>query len=159
MIDKQKLDSQLMLDEGLRLKPYTDQYGNLTIGVGRNLDSNPLTEAEEEVIGHDARTLPITLAQALLLLHNDEMKAYNDLENNFPWFDGLDDVRARVMIDLTFNMGIEKMLGFQSFLKLMEEGLFAQAGQDLAGTAWYKEVGQRGPRLVYMVETGEDYVS
>jgi len=159
MIDKNKLDSQLMLDEGCRLKAYADQYGNLTVGVGRNLDGNPLSDAELAVIGHDARTLPITHDQALLLLHNDEMRAFNVLNYNCPWWSSLDDVRGRVLVDLVFNLGVVKFLGFHTFLTLMRTGKYKQAADDLSGTAWYSEVGDRGPRLVGMVATGEDYTA
>lgn len=157
MIDHNRLDSQLMLDEGLRLRPYRDQFGNLTTGVGRNLDSNPLSAAEIAVIGHDARTLPITHDQALYLLHNDEAKSFNTLTNNLAWWPDLDDVRARVVVDLDFNMGWRKLQGFHTFLSLMAQSRFPEAADDLQGTPWYGQVGDRGPRLVGMVRTGEDY--
>ena len=159
MIDPTKLDSQLCLDEGVRLKPYRDQYGNLTTGVGRNLDSNPFTPAEVAFIGHDGRTLPITLAQAMYLLHNDEQKVFNDLTQHTPWWSAMDDVRARVLADLCFNMGWVKLSAFNTFLGLMKAGSYVLAGNDLAATAWYSEVGNRGPRLVGMLTTGEDYTA
>lgn len=159
MIDKNKLDSQLMLDEGLRLIAYKDQYGNLTVGVGRNLDSNPLTVSEIVRVGHDARDEPITHDDALFLLHNDEMKVFNALGEHMPWWNSMDDVRGRVLADLCFNMGITKLLGFHTFLSLLEAHSFDDAASDLAGTAWYGQVGARGPRLVGMVSTGEDYTS
>lgn len=159
MIDTQKLDNQLMLDEGLRLTPYMDQFGNLTTGVGRNLDSNPLSDAEIAMVGHDARSLPITHEQALFLLHSDEQDVFSELDAHLPWWSDLDDVRARVMVDLVFNMGITKLIGFHTFLMLMREGEYQRAGDDLAGTAWYGQVGNRGPRLVGMVTRGGDYTS
>ena len=40
------IEEQLILHEGLRLKPYRDTVGKLTIGVGRNLDDVGITRAE-----------------------------------------------------------------------------------------------------------------
>lgn len=159
MFDKQKLDSQLMLDEGLKLKPYRDTRGFLTTGVGRNLDGNPLTPEEVAVIGHDGRTLPITHDQAIFLLHNDEMKAIAALNANAPWWSHLFDVRARVLIDLCFNMGWKKLSGFHNFLGNMQASNFVEAADDLKDSLWYGQVGNRGKRLVEMVRTGRDYTA
>src|SRR5690606_41062667 len=58
-MDRHQLKSQLERHEGLRLKPYRDTVGELTVGYGRNLDDvgirpeeaalmldNDITEAE-----------------------------------------------------------------------------------------------------------------
>lgn len=39
-----KLERELTRDEGLRLKPYHDSVGKLTIGIGRNLGDNGIIE-------------------------------------------------------------------------------------------------------------------
>ena len=41
---------QLIRDEGLRLFPYTDTVGKLTIGVGRNLTDAGISADEAEVL-------------------------------------------------------------------------------------------------------------
>ena len=158
-INLQRLDSQLMLDEGLRLTPYRDKFGNLTTGVGRNLDANPFTPAEIAYIGHDGRTLPLTYDQAIFLLHDDESKVFAVLTHQTPWWANLGDVRGRVMVDLCFNMGWGKLAEFHHFLTDMEANDFADAGHDLVYSEWYNQVGNRGPRLVGMVTTGEDYTA
>lgn len=158
-LDRQKLDSQLILEEGLRLVAYKDPRGFLTTGVGRNLDGNPLTPAEIKVCGSDGRTQPITHDTAMFLLHNDEMKAMNALSAHASWWIGLDEIRSRVMVDLCFNMGWSTLSQFHHFLGDMSEGSFYFAAEDLMASAWYNEVGNRGPRLVGMVKTGEDYIS
>lgn len=159
MFDRQKLDSQLMLDEGLRLKAYMDTRGFLTVGVGRNLDGNPLTSSEIAFVGHNARTLPITHDQAIYLLHNDEGKTLAELSDCVSWWTDLPDIPSRVMIDLMFNMGEHTFEQFHQFFALMHTGAYAKAGDDLETTAWYKQVGNRGPRLVKMLQTGQDYTA
>lgn len=44
------LIDQLVRDEGLRLHPYIDSVGKLTIGVGRNLTDMGISQAETEML-------------------------------------------------------------------------------------------------------------
>lgn len=167
-LDTDRLQNQLILEEGLRLMAYDDEtgypvppggrcVGNLTVGVGHNLDANPLTPSEKAVVGHDGRTKPITHDNALMILDEDIADACGQLDAHLPWWEGLDEIRARVMVDLTFAMGIGGLMGFHTFLGLMKAGEFDTAANDLLATKWYGEARTRGVRLVGMVRTGEDY--
>uniref|UniRef100_UPI00398051FD glycoside hydrolase family protein n=1 Tax=Salmonella sp. s60093 TaxID=3159721 RepID=UPI00398051FD len=60
----ERLLDELRRDEGLRLKPYRESVGVLTIGYGRNLEANGITERE-----------------AGFLLRNDILKAYRVLDD------------------------------------------------------------------------------
>ncbi len=168
--DLGKLRSQLILEEGLRLVAYDDVTGmpvpsggvcrgKLTIGVGRNLDSNPLTMQEQSIIGHNGRDFPITHDNAIMLLNNDITYACAALDENLPWWKFADEIRARVLIDLTFNMGIIKLLDFHHFISAMRACTYDWAADELKDSLWYGQVGQRGIRLVAMVRTGEDYTA
>ena len=46
-----KIADQLILHEGLRLKPYHCPAGKHTIGIGRNLEDKGITEKEALIIG------------------------------------------------------------------------------------------------------------
>lgn len=169
-LNTQRLHSQLILEEGLRLMAYDDATGypvppggtcrgKLTVGVGRNLDANPLTTEELAAVGHDARTLPITHDNAIMLLDDDIAVARCALDDRLPWWSSADEIRARVMVDLTFNMGIHKLLDFQHFLSYMRNATYSLAAAELKDSVWYNQVGSRGVRLVTMVRTGEDYTA
>ena len=159
MVDQVKLDNQLMLDEGLRLTRYRDSRGFDTIGVGHNLTAAPLTPSQIAVCGSDGMTGPITYAGAIQVLHDDESIAFDHLDAHCGWWNSLDEIRARVMADLMFNMGWGTLSEFTRFLLNMNAHNFENAAADLEQSAWYKEVGNRGPRLVGMVRTGEDYTA
>jgi lysozyme len=60
------LIEQLRRDEGVRLHPYTDTVGKLTIGVGRNLADMGISDAE-----------------ATVLLQNDIDRTTVELNKNF----------------------------------------------------------------------------
>lgn len=164
-IDLQKLDNQLILEEGLFLSPYKDPKGFLTVGVGRNLDANPLTPAEIAVCGSNGRAGPITKEGAMLCLHNDEKTVIKLLDIHVPWWEALDEIRARVMAILCFNMGWRStddrhgLSTFKHFLEDMQDTEFALAAYELKNSLWYNEVGSRGRRLYKMVSTGQDYTT
>jgi len=130
-VDVDLLTGDLTLDEGYRHELYRDTKGKLTIGIGRNLTDVGLSRDE-----------------AAYLLHNDIMNAISDLDAQGKWWRDLPEPQARAMVNLCFNMGMAKLLTFVTFLDLMSDGKYDEAAADLMTTAWYREVGQRGPRMV-----------
>lgn len=164
-----RLRSQLSLHEEIRLLPYDDATGKtvkpgqpyrgqLTTGIGRNLDGNPLTPKEISVIGHDCRTKAITVEQALYLLDNDVGAVCRALDVALPWWRYLDEIRARVLVDMCFNLGITRLLKFKATLAAFRMGDFGAAADGMKNSLWYTQVKTRGERLVDMVRTGKDWV-
>ena len=133
------IEDQLILHEGLRLKPYRCTAGKLTIGVGRNL--------EDKGISHD---------EAMMLLRNDIAEVTAQLER-FDWFRALGPVRRKVLIDMAFNLGMGGLLGFQKMIEALERGDYERAADEMVNSRWYGQVGERGRRLERMMRTGEDY--
>jgi len=132
------LEEQLIRDEAVRLKPYRDSVGKLTIGVGRNLD--------DVGISHD---------EAMTLLANDIDHASAQLRSKLPWTISLDEVRQAALINMAFNMGIGGLLGFRKFLAALEAGDYKTAAEEMMSSLWYKQVGDRAHRLSVQIETGE----
>ncbi len=134
------LKRQLIQNEGLKLKPYRDTVGKLTIGVGRNLDDRGITEAEAEY-----------------LLNNDILATIQALQAR-PWFQAVkdDEIRARVLIDMAFNMGIKKLEQFQETLACVQAGDFNGASVHMMDSKWAKQVGQRAQKLSHMMCYGVD---
>lgn len=137
MVDLALLADELTRDEGLRLKPYVDTVGCVTIGVGRNLTDDG-----------------ISLEEAHTLLTNDMQAAVADCQRTFQWFAALDDVRQRALVNLCFNMGLTTLQTFTTFLRFMWAKAFGAAADDLLGTKWATEVGQRAVRIAAAIRTG-----
>lgn len=148
-MDFSKLCAELERDEGLRLKPYLDNAvpPKLTIGIGRNLT--------DRGIGRD---------EAFLMLHNDVDGAVADLDQRLPWWRRLVEVRQRVLVNMCFNMGISRLLGFHDALARMQAGDYAGAATAMLDSAWARQVGDRpaepgrpegrAHRLAGMMRTG-----
>lgn len=138
-MNKEKLTQELTRDEAKRLKPYRDSVGKLTIGVGRNLDDNGISEEE-----------------CSFLLSNDIDKHCSELDQFFPWWRSMDEVRQRVLANMCFNLGVTRLSGFKLALNAMQKGDFLEASKQMKNSAWYNQVGNRAVRLCHMMETGND---
>ena len=56
-LSESELIQRFVLHEGCELMPYKCPAGYLTIGVGRNLETNPLTFEEKKVCGDYIKTV------------------------------------------------------------------------------------------------------
>lgn len=130
--------AQLIRDEGLRLKPYRDTVGKLTIGVGRNLDDKGLSREE-----------------ALYLLKNDVNEVREALVSQFPWMAGLDEARFEAFVNLAFNMGIGGLKTFVNTLQHARHGHWDKVAANLLKSKYATQVGDRAKRIAKQLETGE----
>jgi lysozyme len=133
------IEEQLLLHDGLRLRPYRDTKGVLTIGVGRNLEAKGISREE-----------------ALSLLQNDIREVTGHLQQ-YEWYSKLDPIRQKVIIDMCFNLGLNGLLRFRNMIAAIEAGDYQAAADHMVNSAWYKQVGSRSRRLERMMRTGEDY--
>lgn len=132
------LRAQLIQDESLRLKPYTDTKGQITIGVGHNLSARG-----------------ITMAQALEWLDDDIGETVDDVEHAWPWVARLDNVRQHVLLNMAFNLGTVKLGAFHRFLDALQAGNYQTAAMEMMDSAWADQVGRRATRLATEMLTGE----
>lgn len=136
-MDVTAIKCDLRRDEGLRLKPYRDSVGKLTIGVGRNLDDAGITEAEADV-----------------LLDGDVARAIADLDRTLPWWRGLSEVRRRALLNMAFNLGLPRLRGFEGMLADLERGDFVGAAREAIDSRWARQVGARAQRIAAMLAEG-----
>lgn len=128
---------QLVRDEGIRLFPYRDSVGKLTIGVGRNLEDVGISQSE-----------------AMHLLNNDVERTIWELEKKLPWFSALEEVRRMVLVNMGFNMGVGGLLEFAKTLSLVRNGQHALAAEEMLDSKWARQVGARALRLAEQMSTG-----
>lgn len=134
---RERLLDTLMRHEGLRLFPYKDSVGKLTIGVGRNIEDNGISEAE-----------------ALHMLNNDVEDVLTDA-SRFWWFGELNDVRQEVVLNMLFNMGLPTFKQFQNMIGAIEEQNWNRAAQEMLNSRWAKQVGVRAIELSDAMRKGE----
>jgi lysozyme len=123
-------------NEGFRSKVYKDSRGFNTVGYGLNLDAG-LSEHLASVI----------LAEQLA-------EAEADAESAFLWYSGTDGVRQSVIVELVFNTGLAKLKGFTHMLAACQAQDWNAAAAELQNSAWFGQVGRRGPLLVRLLTNG-----
>ena len=135
-MDREKLRLQLMKHEGVKLFPYIDTVGKITIGVGRNLTDRGISSTV-----------------AFDMLDDDIDRCIHEL-SSFDWFLGLNDVRKRAMIDMVFNLGLTRFLGFRKLIAAMSVSDFDEAAHQMIDSDWATQVGMRANTLANMVKNG-----
>jgi len=131
------IQAMITRHEGKEHFPYTDTVGKLTIGVGRNLSDNGLSDDE-----------------VLYLLNNDIVIAQEELNRMFPWFIELGVVRQNALTDMMFNIGLTRLLTFKKFLAAMSKEDYITAAAEMLDSKWAKQVGYRATDLANMIRTG-----
>jgi len=136
--DLATLRDELIRDEALKLKPYKDTVGKTTIGIGRNLDDVGISHSE-----------------AVMLLDNDIQRTADALTAKLPWWQTLDAVRQRVMLNMAFIMGINSLLGFHNTLTMIQSGRYEDAAAGMLQSLLARQVGDRAKRLAQMMREGK----
>lgn len=116
--------------EGLRLKPYRCTAGKLTIGYGRNIEDRGISREEAEY-----------------LLVNDIANCKAQVLKEFPWSVGLDNARREVLIEMCFQLGINRLSLFTKMLRALQSGNYAKAADEMLDSAWHKQTPKRAETL------------
>jgi lysozyme len=148
-----KIIAMLEVHEGLRLKTYSCTAGYNTIGIGRNLDTNPLSKKERadlEARGVDcsdpANMILSTKGDAYYLLLNDLQSVYTKLRAQIPRFAELSQVRQDVLADMAYNMGVAGLMRFKKMFEALETAL--QTGDhrpvvaQMLNSKWARQLGK-----------------
>ncbi len=130
------IEGQLIQHEGIRLKPYRCTAGKLTIGVGRNLDDVGISHGE-----------------AVAMLRRDIQRCVQEVAAWAPWAH-LTTARRRVMVDMCFNMGINRLRRFRKMLAALKRKKYEAAAYEMLDSKWANQVGQRAQTLAEMMRRG-----
>lgn len=134
----------LRRDEGLRLTAYPD----------------PLSGADPWTIGYGHTGMEVhpgltwTQAQADDALAADVARVVKALDATQAWWRQLDDLRQDCLVNMGFNLGVEKLGTFRQFLAFMKGGQFTLAAKDLASTPWARQTGARAQRIMSQIRSG-----
>ncbi len=138
-----ELIQQVKRDEGLRLKAYWDPIGKCwTIGDGHTGPD----------VGPDTVW---TRQQADATLLSDLDDAADEIDQAFPWAEQMGVVRWSVLVNMAFNMGIERLSEFHMMLAAAQAGDFEEAATQMLNSLWASQVGDRATQLAKQMRTGE----
>jgi len=123
--------------EGLRLFPYQCSANKTTIGYGHNLTDKGISEKE-----------------ALDMLVHDMESAMRDVHQIFPEYSSYSQNRRLALLDMVFNLGKTKFLGFRRMISAILDEDWDRAAAEALDSRWYTQVGNRGVEVVNMLLKG-----
>ncbi|MFA4717676.1 lysozyme [Helicobacter pylori] len=104
---------------------YTDKTGHPTIGYGYNLS----------VYSYEGKR--ITKAYGLL---TDILKENHKALLSYGWYKNLDAMRRMVILDLSYNLGLNGLLKFKQFIKAIEDKNYVLAVERLQKSPYFNQV-------------------
>jgi len=123
--------------EGFRSHPYLDTVGKVTIGFGRNIDD-----------------LGISMDEAEFMLDNDIARCKHQLET-YPWYVKQPPCVKDALVNMCFNVGITRLLGFHNMIKALMVYDYTTAAQEALNSKWASQVGQRAKDVALMIREGK----
>ncbi|WQW99753.1 lysozyme [Helicobacter pylori] len=120
-----------MDSDGFSPSVYTDKTRHPTIGYGYNLS----------VYSYEGKR--ITKAYGLL---TDILKENYKALLSYGWYKNLDAMRRMVILDLSYNLGLNGLLKFKQFIKAIEDKNYALAVERLQKSPYFNQVKKRASR-------------
>jgi len=138
MNDKELADD-IKKHEGFRDTVYLDTVGVATVGYGHAL--------------HEGSRIPHLVADLLFEQDfNDAKKDYEILANR----EGLclTPLRKGVLINMLFNMGLRRVMGFKKMLAALQADNWGEAATQMLDSKWAHQVGPRAKDLAEKMRRG-----
>ena len=138
--------NQIRRHEGLSLTLYkcSGDPPKQTIGFGRNIEDNGISEAEAE-----------------FMLLNDLVACESELKDE-GWFNQLDETRRAVVLNMAFNLGKKNLFKFKKFIGALSDDDYEGASKEMvtgsdgvSESKWASQVGKRAYELADQMRTGE----
>jgi lysozyme len=121
-----KLKEHIKEYEGFSSLAYECTAGYTTIGYGRNIEQKGITKEEAE---H--------------LLINDIKQCYKELRGIINKFDELPEKAQLVLVDMTYNLGLSKLLNFENMLDAIDAHDWEKAAIELLDSRYASQVKRR----------------
>lgn len=139
------IEDIIKLHEGFSKYPISDSYGTIQIGYGYNLSINGL---------------PKDICDELL--RRKIFEIIIQLRDKIPFWDKVDIVRQQVLIDMSYQLGVNGLLGFRKMLKFLElgvktgkQGYYYNAGMEIIDSKYAKQTRKRALECSEAMQNGK----
>lgn len=131
----------LIRHEGYVAEIYLDSENLPTFGIGH------LVTEEDMEYSWPVGT-PVTDERILDVFHKDCDVAYTDACALVLNFAGQATDAQRVLVNMAFNLGRNRLGKFKNMLRYVNEGNYVMAANEMINSKWYGQVGRRSKELV-----------
>lgn len=148
------LFDQLSRHEGNKNKMYYDSEGIPTIGIGFNLrdPSNRKILAKHGITDEMLRK-GLSNKQIEILFHETLQRAKQDALKFLPNLYSHPVKVQNAVIDMAFNLGINRLNKFVEFKKALNKKDYNTASKEMLNSLWAKQVGKRATYLAELVRS------
>lgn len=156
LISPSVVRSQIEGHEGRRATAYPDTMGNMTVGVGFNLERPDARQLISQVgANYDevlAQRQSLTDQQIDRLFDITLNEAFQSAQQFIPDLGSHPEMVQRVIVDMAFNLGAPTLQTFNRLRADIKARNYRSAAQDMRMSRWYQQVGRRGQDLVAIME-------
>jgi lysozyme len=122
--------------EGLKLKLHKDTVNKWTVGYGRNIEDNGISKEEAD-----------------FMFDNDFARCEREL-SNYPWYTNQPKNVQDALMNMCFNLGIDRLLGFKRMIAALIGKDYTVASIEALDSKWAIQVGQRAKDVALMMRQG-----
>lgn len=140
-MNREQLKTWIKHHEGYDDKPYICTAGKLTIGYGRNLQDNGISQDEAEY-----------------MLNNDFKRTEKDLLG-CTWYINAPPTVKDALFNMCFNLGLPRLLGFRRMIAALIEKDYTKAAMEALDSKWAVQVGDRAKDVALMIREGNDDIA
>ena len=135
-----KLQEQIMFEEGVKYEIYNDHLGYKTFGVGHLVRA---TDPENEMeVGTKVSKLRVAEC-----FEADLYVAINDMEK-FTEGMNVDDNIKECVTHMVFQLGLPRLNKFRKFKQALLDGDIKSAQAEMKDRLWYRQTTNRAERLI-----------
>lgn len=122
--------------EGINLHLYKDTVDKTTIGYGRNIQDNGISQEEAD-----------------FMFENDFSRCEKDLKK-FSWYLNQSTNVQSALINMCFNLGINRLTGFRKMITALINKDYETASKEALDSKWANQVGQRAKDVAIVLSQG-----
>tara|TARA_R100001126_G_scaffold51687_1_gene29233 strand:- start:183 stop:623 length:441 start_codon:yes stop_codon:yes gene_type:complete len=135
-----KLQEQIMFEEGVKYEIYNDHLGYKTFGVGHLVRA---TDPENEMeVG--TKVSKMRVAECF---EADLYVAINDMEKFTEGME-IDDNIKECVTEMVFQLGLPRLNKFKNFKQALLDGDIETAQAEMKDSLWYRQTTNRAERLI-----------
>ncbi len=135
-----KLQEQIMFEEGVKYEIYNDHLGYKTFGVGHLVRA---TDPENEM----AVGTKVSKMRVAECFEADLYVAINDMEKFTEGME-IDDNIKECVTEMVFQLGLPRLNKFRKFKQALLDGDIKSAQAEMKNSLWYRQTTNRAERLI-----------
>ena len=135
-----KLQKQIMFEEGVKYEIYNDHLGYKTFGVGHLVRA---TDPENEM----AVGTKVSKMRVAECFEADLYVAMNDMEKFTEGME-VDDNIKECVTEMVFQLGLPRLNKFKNFKQALLDGDIETAQAEMKDSLWYRQTTNRAERLI-----------